>query len=276
MKRAGYVPWVLLAVLLVVLLIVVFAAVVVIPPARALTMYIKQKAQLHCADAAIELFRDEYGSYPPSNAADPAGKPYCGAMKLAEALMGRDLQGFHPQSAFRFDGLDSDSLTSLYPANPPADNLKARMGPYMSREYANAWRLADVYGKGKTGSFPEDTYVLCDTYERKRPDGKRTGMPILYYRANSRGTSHRPGDPNNIYDFTDNQAMIALGVPGKPRKTHPLIDTGQFYLHTKDDRSTDELRPFRPDSYILIGAGRDGLYGTADDVFNFEPPYPRR
>ncbi len=276
MKRAGYVPWVLLGVLLVVLLLFVFAALAFIPPARAFTMHVRQKAQFAAMEAAIELFCNEYRSYPPSGANDPTGKPYCGAMKLAEALMGQDLQGFHPRSAFRFDGLDSDSLTSLYPANPPADNLKARMGPYNLPQYANAWRLADVYGKGKTGPFPEDTHVLCDTFERKRPSGKSTGMPILYYRANPRGTSHRPGDPNNIYDFADNQAMIALGVPGKPRKTHPLVDPNRFYLHTQDDRSTGGPRPFRPDSYILISAGRDGLYGTADDTYNFEPSRPRR
>jgi hypothetical protein len=29
-------------------------------------------------------------------------------------------------------------------------------------------------------------------------------------------------------------------------------------------------RPYRRDSYILISAGYDGLYGTADDVLNFE------
>ena len=29
-------------------------------------------------------------------------------------------------------------------------------------------------------------------------------------------------------------------------------------------------RPYRADSYILMSAGFDGLYGTKDDVFNFE------
>jgi len=27
--------------------------------------------------------------------------------------------------------------------------------------------------------------------------------------------------------------------------------------------------PYRPDSYILISAGADGYYGTADDITNF-------
>jgi hypothetical protein len=272
-KRAGYVPWVLLSVLLVILLLVVFAAVVLMPPARALTMNIKQKAQFAAMDAAIELFRSEYGSYLPSDANDPTGKPYCGAMKLAEAMMGQDLQGFHWRSAFRCDGLDPDSLTSLYPANPPADNLNARRGPYMSPEYANAWRLADVYGKGKTGPFHEDAYVLCDIHIRKRPGGQETGMPILYYRADRSGSAHRPGDPNNIYDFRDNRELLALGVPGQPGKAHPLIDPNRFYLNTRDPRIDSSPHPHRADSCILISAGQDSLYGTADDVCNFEWKY---
>ena len=29
-------------------------------------------------------------------------------------------------------------------------------------------------------------------------------------------------------------------------------------------------RPYRADGYILISAGKDGDFGTADDVFNFD------
>jgi len=29
-------------------------------------------------------------------------------------------------------------------------------------------------------------------------------------------------------------------------------------------------RPYRSDSFILLSAGPDGLYGTGDDVFNFD------
>ena len=64
-----------------------------------------QKSQLHSMEAATELLANEWGSYPPSDANDPIGKPYCGAMKLTEALMGRDLLGFHRESVFRRDGL---------------------------------------------------------------------------------------------------------------------------------------------------------------------------
>lgn len=272
-KRAGYVPWVLLAVLTVILLLFAFVVVVSIRPVRSWTTYVRQNAQFATMYAAIEVFRNEYGSYPPSDANDPTGKPYCGAMKLAEALVGQDLQGFHSRSTFRRDGLEQNTLTPLYPANPSEDNLKARRGPYMSVKYANPWRLADVYGKGKTGLFPEDAYVLCDIYIRKRPGGEETGMPILYYRADRSASAHQPGDPNNIYDFMDNHALIALGVPDQPGKAHPLIDPKQFYLNTQNDPLESSPQPRRPEDFILISAGRDGLYGTADDVCNFEWKY---
>jgi len=29
-------------------------------------------------------------------------------------------------------------------------------------------------------------------------------------------------------------------------------------------------RPYRAGSYILISAGKDGLYGSPDDIFNFD------
>jgi hypothetical protein len=57
-----------------------------------------------------------------------------------------------------------------------------------------------------------------------------------------------------------------LGVPGLPGKVHPLSDPRRFYLTTQNQWAPP---PARPDSFILIGAGPDGLYGTADDIHSF-------
>jgi hypothetical protein len=229
-------------------------------------------AQLHSINAAAFLFYGEYGSPPSSDANDPIGKSYCGAMRLTEALMGQDLLGFHARSVFRCDGFDTTGAVDLYPVGAEDltvgirdENLKARR-TFLQAEDASAWRLADVYGKGRTGPFPEDTYVLCDTYIHKRPSGKKTGMPILYYRADQLGHAHQAGDPNNIFNCMDNHALLALGVPGDPNKVHPLIDPERFYLNT----ANPEGQPYRSDSFILISAGWDGLYGTADDIYNFK------
>jgi hypothetical protein len=227
-----------------------------------------QKAQLNSIETALQLFTSESGSLPPSGAVDADGWPYCGAMKLREALMGQDRVGFNLNSRFRLDGCDGPGGTPLY----TADTLNARRGPFMPEEYANPHKLVDIYGKGKTGPFPEHVFVLCDTYKRRLKTGIKAGMPLLYYRANTSLTAHdvnEPNSPENIYNYTDNHALVGLGVPGQPDKKHPLFaDPSLFYGMTRDAKVPDARRPWRAHSFILISAGRDGLYGTEDDVTN--------
>jgi hypothetical protein len=37
----------------------------------------------------------------------------------------------------------------------------------------------------------------------------------------------------------------------------------------RDPKIPNIVRPYNPDSYILISAGPDGYYGTADDIHNY-------
>jgi hypothetical protein len=232
-------------------------------------------AQLYSMTAALEHFSNEFGGYPPSDANDGARVPYCGAMRLAEAMSGQDLLGFHVDSVFRANGRDDHGVL-LYPSDPSKENMQKRRGPFIQSESADAHRLVEIYGEGKTGPFSEDVFVCCDVYERERPSGRKAGMPILYYRADTVATAHDvndPNNPNNIYDYRDNHALVALGVPGEPNAVHPLADPRRFYMNTRDERVAAKSRPYQADKFILLSAGRDGLYGTADDVFNFEWRY---
>ena len=72
---------------------------------------IQQKAQFHGIDVGLEIFKTEFGSYPNSkdNLVPPASEAvgYTGANKLAEAMVGLDLLGFHPNAVFRSDGWNS-------------------------------------------------------------------------------------------------------------------------------------------------------------------------
>lgn len=250
---------------------------------------VKQMAQLKSIDTAIELFNSEFDGYPDSSAKGPDDVPYCGAMKLCEAVMGQDLQGYHPDSIFRGDG--TDGIKPLYPdANTvtPAvyrDNLSMRKGPYLPPENANAYRLADLYPQ--TQPFSPRHFVLCDVFRRvtHRTTGKKVGMPILYYKANTANSNHNianPGDPQNIYNYFDNQQLLLLGKPWDQGATasipHRLAveksTAGvRFYMNTKNDKVTTASRPYRADTYILISAGWDGEYGTPDDICNFEWKY---
>ncbi len=236
-----------------------------------------QKAQFNAIQTAIELFNAENKGYPPSDELDPTGQPYCGAMKLSEAMMGRDLLGFHPDSVFRADGMDSTGKSPIYPIPPTTEDLKARMGPLLQGDDANAYRLVDIYGSGNAGPFKESRFVLCDVYTRKMGTGYKTGMPILYYKANTSNTEHdvnNPDNTENIYNYKDNHALVGLGVPWKPGAKHPLFtEPKRFYKMTKNMQVSTGSEPYRRDSYILISAGKDGLYGTPDDICNFEWRY---
>jgi type II secretory pathway pseudopilin PulG len=270
--------------LLTVMSIIVILIGVLVPAlnnVRKFAQKVKQMAQLHSIEAAIELFNNENDGYPPSGALDGAGQPYCGAMKLCEAMMGRDLLGFHPDSAFRADGMDNAGINNIY--LPTDDNLKARLGPYLQFENANAYMLAKIYGTGQTAPFQENSFVLCDVYTRQMRTGEKTGMPILYYKAETSNNLHDPNtaptpqdNMGNIYNYWDNHALVNLGKPweeaGKAT-THSLSEPARFYRNTRNDKITMMRRPFRSDSYILLSAGYDGEYGTADDICNFEWKY---
>ncbi len=83
---------------------------------------IQQKAQFHSIDVGLELFKSEFGAYPESkDNSMPTVNPldnsnYCGANKLAEAMVGWDFLGYHPKSGFTADGrndLNGDGTTAL-------------------------------------------------------------------------------------------------------------------------------------------------------------------
>jgi len=113
--------------------------------------------------------------------------------------------------------------------------------------------------------------------------GKKTGMPILYYKADTSNNLHdpnlapTPGDSmGNIYNYWDNHALVNLGKPweeaGKA-STHSLSNPARFYRNTRNNQITTVRQPYRTDSYVLLSAGFDGEYGTADDICNFEWKY---
>jgi len=296
--------------LLTVMSIIVILISLLVPALNMVKRYardVKQKAQFHSIGVALDLFHGEFDDYPDSDAFDGAGGSYnyCGAMKLAEAMVGQDLLGLHPSSVFRSDGTNPAlpvPYDDLYPSpldlttpNPVhVENVRARKGPYLPPEGANVNTLLDLYGEGNFGNLgnsadPNGGIVLCDEYTRVRSNrtGKKVGMPILYYRADTSKTGHmyQPLDNSqNIYNCDDNIELINLGLPWDlpPDPTHPMALGGGttpdgvpsrpeiFYEKTEDTKVTAIKRPYRSDSYILISAGFDGLYGTDDDVYNFE------
>lgn len=276
---------------------------------RRYAQFVKQKAQFHAIGIALDLFNSEQQGYPPSDRLDTAPAPgpfaYCGAMKLAEAMVGQDILGFNPDSVFRRDGLDSSGTNILYPVNPGTaaptypqyvENIKSRR-MYVQSENANAFLLTDIYtvahlaGTNYGGLNATDANrVICDVYVRTMATGNKTGMPVLYYKADTSKVAHLRVPPNpvidldkNIYDSRHNQDLVDIPLPWvtPAGPHHPMAmtgwttqlgtptDEGVFYDKTQDKKITTGARPYRADSYILMSAGFDGEYGTKDDVFNY-------
>ena len=298
-KRTGFT----LVELLTVLAIITMLVGLLVPSmatVRRFARETKQRAQLTTMDLALTAFRDEYGEYPESVFDVPPFFNYGGAQKLAEALLGWDLMGFHPDSAWRADGFDVAGGDLTYdPAKTrdvdldgTPDTLNERKGPYLELGTANAFRLG-VSGPGMDdGLFVDpvglaaDTFVICDVFGVRRltlPNGRTVtaGTPVLYYRAN---TSSRImvdgviGRENLIYNAADNQLLTKLGVltpdgsPGRPHKLYSGTPPAAYFYSTEykiRDPKVAHPWPHRPDSYILISAGADGEYGTADDITNF-------
>jgi len=274
-----------------------------------------QKAQFNAMDMALDAFKQDYGDYPPSDWPDlrwstvPLRTRYCGAQKLAEAMVGWDMMGFDPNSAWRYDGLDALGLGNSYDPPPrtrltgsgqPA-TLFERKGPYLELATANAFELRQLFNN--TGPLDPCTFVLCDVFKFKKTfdsTGKpvTAGTPILYYKANTNSKSFAvpTAVTDRIYNYYHNQPLIDLQkitASGSAGKAHPLgywsgpepivFYNSQYNYNPaaapgfggsgigygiRDPKVTQYPWPYRPDTYILISAGADGFYGTADDIHN--------
>ena len=251
----------------------------------------KQKAQFTTIELALTAFKNDYGDFPPSNWFAPPVFDYCGAQKLTEALLGWDLRGFHPQSDFRANGRTDKGVFIYDPCNPLF--IEQRKGPYLELSTTNAFRLGTSGPDRLDGLFdystlassaPLDprTFVLCDVFGVKpmivpgRSGRVIAGAPVLYYRANTSSKNIDAGSfEDRIYNVRDNVPIVTLRrladwkKPFQFRMQHRIEDSSYFYEYIRDPKVQGRPWPYRPESYILISAGADGLYGTSDDIRNF-------
>jgi prepilin-type N-terminal cleavage/methylation domain-containing protein len=260
---------------------------------RRVALETKQKAQFHAIDVAIEIFHSDEEEYPSSTSMTVDGMEVTGAHRLTEALVGRDLQGYDPMLSW-----------DVYPSWPQQlDNpqsLQRRKGPYLNLENVgafDAWYLygnltGDLYTDGYDGDDPSP--LLSDAFRRKKiqildpntgnvKTTVKAGSPILYFKANRSGGEFIYDEaPNNnneaiqdgwIYNYYDNEAFFYCGTVKDPQVTgvHPFEDPVEFSgaIWNPQISTLEDGMPYNKDSYILLSAGYDMKFGTADDIWNF-------
>ena len=278
----------------------------------------KQRAQFAAIGLGLEAFRADFGSYPASNATVQggalAGEPsYTGAQKLAEAMVGRHLLGYHASSNLATtDGIDAGLIPPQpYPLPSTLTAAEFQLYRQNTQDYyvdvdtANAFRIGNVsVGTGPDlpglfenvyGSLAPNTHVLCDVYTKQSLNMPgnivvKAGAPILYYRANTTNKSLR-GAPNafagNTYNALDNDYLVRQravymdAASGGTATIRPFGGNWDLFYgnsivgdpdqigYIQDPTVTSAPTSYRPDSFILISAGKDGIYGTADDITNF-------
>ena len=241
--------------LMVVMLIIALLASILVPSvnqARLAAKHTASRVVISTLDTGLTTYKVTDAldrEYPPSywNASLSAyGSPYLaanqsgapgnfqawGAQTLVWGLAGADLLGT--------PGFGS-SLDTLYDLDASGVAQHQRLGPFIDINRTDIKRADETDIQiipAIQGSVP----VIADSFN----------MPILYYRADPSASP--------IYQYNNNNAMTV---------TFPDLDTQvKLDAHIVDPRLPGN-NPHNKDSYILISAGGDEQYGTADDILNF-------
>lgn len=219
-----------------------------------------------------------------------------GAHWLPRMLLGKDLQGFVPRGAVP-PGLAPEFWYKPDPLGNEQGPLD-RVGPYISPDSVELVATKELPGNPPVQGLldPEqDAPVIVDVF----------GRPILYYVANQFGrviatrfaTPDGNGDPG-VFVHEDNWGFTGESSRGAgagflfagqrhkievlgdiaPDLIDNVLETFTYYIHDRDthqatgggESSSSTVRAHHSDSFLLITAGKDGIYGTTDDVMNFE------
>lgn len=227
-----------------------------------------------------------------------------GAHLLVDAMVGRDFLGYDPKAPGagaptttynRWD-VDNDRQQPYIPTDG-VDVTSVNEPP------------EDAFGPVPMSQFGEPQPIMQDNL-LARVFRDRFGWPILYYRANPTARQNTPiiqtdnppstfyGD--GVYDGLDNAVFTSYLCTDPPDNTvHRICDANvglapqvnygptleddqggrfaefirSFRASTFDATNPDDIlqpRPVRSDRFILLSAGKDGVFGTLDDVANFQ------
>ena len=226
-----------------------------------------------------------------------------GAHRLVESLVGLDYLGYQVDHLYKVSpGPDED------PAYPPKGTPVVigpdatqplveteRKGPYVELESVDLSPMNLIHSNSHNFPFSDSDAPGGETNanpvfaEQTNVDQPRA---ILYYRANQ--SAHNIWD---IYNYSDNEAITGDTLGDPDEAFHPLLDNRDNDLapialpedeefarfvwdqntgidvdaqegEPKTNIEQPSARPYNRSGFLLIGAGRDGKYGTIDDINN--------
>jgi len=245
--------------------------------------------------------KDVHESFPP-----PSTYNLTGAHWLPRMLMGKDMQGFVrrqdvPEVNYGGGVLKNrpDRWYEPEPAPGAVDEPLRRVGPYLKPDGVQLAKRNELPGAPDDTTYPvgNEAPVIVDVFNH----------PVLYYVANPMVAAKRgriaqdvddPSDPalRGIYNFLDNEAFTGngsssdgfdfgagphwikeFGNADEPDNLGTFQGTFVSYIHDHRVGQTGggagdhgAVAPYNRDTFLLITAGKDGIYGSRDDVSNFE------
>jgi len=229
-----------------------------------------------------------------------------GAHYLAAMLMGVDFQGFISRASVPRPLLGTPE--QWYGAVDDTGRLIHRTGPYLDPAGVRTIPTGDLLGRPNRALFPnwglmQLLPVIVDAFDRPvlyyvpNRHGSVRNMLVTYYSP----TNEYPDEPP-IYYHVDNLGFTGgddghgwvrpgwdFGAGGRHRIArsgdkltatdiakpenrntfaYTILDKHAFDALSRRD-SHSPLRPVNRDTYLLITAGADAVYGSEDDVINF-------
>jgi prepilin-type N-terminal cleavage/methylation domain-containing protein len=232
--------------------------------------------------------------------ADESGTAGFRTFASSSTFWGEDTHAVFPDGAYsRYPNNHSNAELRGQIAN-------ARSGPYVDLSKVRVSQIREVPANSRIYRFEIPAEVSArggaDSLRDYPMALDAFGYPILYYRADPAGRAivdeRNDGDPyrltsnerRGIYHWADNGPLVdgddrlrlRGGVDGHVLQagyvaagvsTSDVLSEqqyrGKFVRYITNPNIMARPEPQRPDSYLLISAGADGVYGTADDVTNF-------
>lgn len=293
--------------LLVVIAIIAMLLAILVPgmqKLRTVSRKLSQKSLFHAIEIGLELFAKDFGDYPDSKRLSAAGKYYCGAQHLAEATVGRDGRGYEPVQDGKWTepGQEPYANYNLYWSTDTS--LNRRKETYITLKDTGAYDPSEIYGTtGQVYSDPGGAGpagaelskrgpVLTDVFLKKKitlagGETVKIGSPIMYFKANRSSKIFKKDGPVSgddtdkwTYNYKDNRYMFGLPSLRDSQMHHYdyaytdaiTDDAGykEFYQAIADPKvSFEPFKPFNATTFILMSAGDDAVFGTKDDVTNF-------